>query len=429
MRRLTGSLTDWLALIHSPRARPFLLVTFSVDSALVFVFLVALQSYLPEQHDVEVSLPAYALAAYGAAKLIAQMLGGQIIDRIGGKQGLVSGLVLILAGQAALLLAVLAPVVVMPAAALYGLGGALVWPAVYALASTAFAVPERARLTAAMTLTMGAALSSGLGLGMVLPEHFPYVAAIALALAIVGIALIGTGAIVPAIGERAMHRQSFAIGILRYAVRSAFDPPRLGFALMMLLQSSAAGALVAIFRAYGRDILSVSFQYELLLLAPAIVTGAGAVALGGILADRFGRTPLLAVGFLTAGGALWFLPSVAGASSVVALTIFASLGLGIALPSVSAMTIDLAGAVNQGTLLGWFMALEGMGHTLGPALGGWVSSIASVGAVLEVVAALYALAAGIAVVLMLTPSIPLLQDSMSRDGIERPVVHMLQDES
>src|SRR5438093_9885770 len=66
---------DWFRLVRSARARPYLVVTLIVDCTLVFVFLVALQSYLPEDRGYA-SLPGYALAAYGSAKLAGQLFGG-----------------------------------------------------------------------------------------------------------------------------------------------------------------------------------------------------------------------------------------------------------------------------------------------------------------------------------------------------------------
>jgi peptidoglycan/xylan/chitin deacetylase (PgdA/CDA1 family)/predicted MFS family arabinose efflux permease len=406
MRTLTSLVLDWLRLVRSPQARPYLLITLFVDSALIFVFLVAIQSYLPEQHGGGAVLPGYALAAYGAAKLAAQLFGGRLIDRVGGGLGLFVGLALIVLGQGALLAAALAPEAVLPAAAVYGLGSAVLWPAVYTLASTAFTPMERARLTSAMTLTTGFAVILGLGLGLALPASFPYTAAMVVALAAVVLALLSAGAMRPVAGERVGWGQPHAASSLWDVTVSALSPQRLGFAVVMLLQSSAVGALIAVFRSYGRDLLGVSFRQELLLLAPAAVLGAGAVVVGGVLADRLGRAPLLASGFLTAGLAIWLLSTVTGAGAVIPLAAASGMGFGLAFPSVGAMSMDLSRAVGRGTLLAWFMTMEGLGHTAGPAMGAWVNGIADPAAVLQVVGTLFVIAAAAAVVLLIPSPLP-----------------------
>lgn len=405
MRAIITLLLDWWRLVRSSRARPYLLITLLVDSAFIFVFLVTLQSYLPEANGLGASLPGYALAVYGAAKLVTQLLGGRLIDRVGSGRGLFAGLVLIVAGQLAMLAAAAAPLAVFPAAALYGTGAAILWPAIYALASGAFTAGERARLTSAMMLTTGLALGVGLGLGFLLPDDFPYAAAALLGIAIVVTALAFAALARPAAfertGEEAQARPTAPFGDV---IRDALQPQRLGFGLVVLLQAAAAGVLLAVFRSYGRDILGVSFREEALYLAPAAVLGAGAVIAGGALADRFGRLGLLACGFLIAAPALLLLSSVTSPVFVIPLAAIVGAGLGLALPSVPALSMDLSRTASQGTLLAWFMTLEGLGHAAGPALGGFVSEMGDTTAVLRLAAALFAAIAATALVLVTSVS-------------------------
>jgi MFS family permease len=412
MRALVNLISDWLRLARSPRARPYLLVTFLVDSAFIFVFLVAIQSYLPEQHGGEASLPGYALAAYGGAKLAAQLFGGRFADWVGARRGLLTGLILVLIGQAFFFAAAATPKIALPAAAVYGLGAAVLWPAIYALASTTFAPTERAKLTSAMMLTTGAALVTGLGMGLVLPAKFPYTAAVALALAVVVLAFVSAAPLRPR-GEQQVL--SGPAGSLRDVARSALKPQRLAFAAVMLLQTAAVGALLAVFRSYGRDVLDLSFRQELLLLAPAAVLGAGAVVAGGVLADRVGRAPLLAFGFLVTGVAVWFLSSITNPGVVILLAAAGGIGYGLALPSVAATAMDLAHALGRGTLLAWFMAIEGLGHTAGPALGAWLNGIEGTAAVLRVAAALFAGVAPAALALLISTRL------LSRDTADDPL--------
>lgn len=399
MRRLIDFVLDWLRVVRSPRARAYLLITLLVDGAFIFTFLVIIQSYLPEQHGGGAALPGYALAAYGTAKLVAQLFGGRLIDRVGSRRGLFTGLALIGVAQAALFAAALVPVAALPAAAVYGLGAAIVWPAIYALASAAFPPRERARLTSAMALTTGSGLMVGLGAGLVLPAKFPYTVATAMALAVVVGAWLAAAAIRPAAGQTAGPSQPQAGGKLRDVARSALSRPHLGLAAVILLQGFAVGALIAVFRSYGRDLLGVSFREELLLLAPAGVLGAGAVVVGGVLANRLGRAPLLTVGFLAAGLATWFLSGITDVGAVMPLAAATGIGFGLVFPSLGAMSMDLSRGAGRGTLLAWFMTMESIGHAAGPATGAWVSGMAGPSAVLRVAGALFIATAAVSLIL------------------------------
>ncbi len=400
MRALKTLLLDWWQLVRSGRARPYLLITLLVDGAFVFVFLVAIQSYLPEQHGMSAAWPGYALAVYGAAKLAAQLFAGRLIDHAGGKRGLLYGLILILAGQAMLLPAASAPAAVFPAAAVYGTGAAVLWPALFALASGSFAESERARLTSAMMLTTGLALAMGLGLGFLLPPRFPYVAAAALALGVIGVAFLFAIRSRP---EQATAQATTvpAKGSLRTVARDVLQPQRLAFSLIVLLQAVAVGALLAVFRSYGRDFLDVSLRSEALILAPGALAAAASVAVGGVLADRFGRGRLLTAGYLIAAPAFLILAGVKTPAVVAAVVAVAGVGLGLALPSITATSMDLSHKAGQGTLLSWFMAVEGLGHAIGPALGGYVTDAGDVEAVLRMAGALFALLALAAIALSL----------------------------
>lgn len=360
-------ITDWLALVRSSRARPYLLVTLCLDAALIFVFLVALQSYLPEQHGGGPALPGYALAAYGAAKLLAQIFGGRLTDRLGARRGLFVGLGLVAVGQVLLLGGAILPPAVLPAAAIYGMGGAIVWPSVYALAADGFGDDERARLTSGMTLTTGAALALGLALGFFLPANFPYIAAAAIPVGAAGAALVAA---------RTFPNVSTALapGIApptaRVVIRAVLKPQRLGFSLMMLFQALAISGLLAVFRAYGRDIAGVSFRTELLLLAPGAAAGGAAVIIGGALSDRLGRIPVLGTGYLLGALSIWSMSMVSHPAAVVIAAAVAAFGLGMAVPSMSALSMDLSRTSGSGTILGWFMTVEGLGHAGGPAFAG-----------------------------------------------------------
>ena len=63
VRSVRGAVFDLLGLLQSARVRRYLALTFFVDAGLVFVLLVAIQSYLPEQYGANEALAGYMLAA------------------------------------------------------------------------------------------------------------------------------------------------------------------------------------------------------------------------------------------------------------------------------------------------------------------------------------------------------------------------------
>ncbi|TMB98544.1 MAG: MFS transporter [Chloroflexi bacterium] len=412
--RLFAAVRAWLSLFRSPRARPYLVVTLAVDSALVFVFLVAVQSYLPEDYGGGAALPGYALAAYGVSKLGGQFLAGRLVDRISAIRALKAGAGLILAGQIALFGAALTPALVIPAAALYGFGGATVWPAVYAMAAAEFAQEERGKLSSGLTMTSGAAIALALAAGFVLPTSFPYAAAIALSLC---------GGIVAFVAARSFRQTAIPAGSemaslkeghepLRGLVIKILHPRRLTFSLMLVLQSALLAGLLAVFRAYGRDLLGVNFREEALMLAPAGAAGALAVIVGGSLSDRVGRIPVLGGGYLIACFSIWLLSAATAPAAAAPLAAGAAFGLGLALPSVNALSIDLSRTSGAGSLLGWFLTMEGVGYALGPAGAGWINESAGV-------AVVFWLAGGLAAALAIIALVPPIWIGLSR-GLAAP---------
>ncbi len=395
MGTISRLVQDWFGLARSAKARPFLLVALFADSAFLFVFLVAIQSYL---HGGGAGLPGYALACYGGAKLAAQLFAGRLIDRLGSTRAARVGLAIIALGQILLLGAIAMPAAVLPAGAVYGFGSAVLWPALYARASRRFPQEDRAKLGAALTVTTGIALIIGLGLGLALPEGFPYAAAAVIAL--IAVLLAAAAAAGLAGPDLPGSEEDLGTATLHDLIAKTLDRRRLGFAFFVLLESAAIGSFQAIFRSYGRDLLGVSFRRELLFLAPAVLTAAGAIVIGGALADRLGRLRLLSVGFLTAGVAVWFLSGTVQPAALIPLAAIGGMGAGLAMPSMSALSMDLSRTAGQGTVLAWFMTMEGLGHAGGAALGGWVNASAGPADVLRVAAALF-FSIGIAAVVSL----------------------------
>jgi predicted MFS family arabinose efflux permease len=358
---------NWLRAAASPAGRRVLLLTFLIDAPFAFVFLIAVQTYLPEQTLMGTSLPGLCLALFGGGKLVAQYVGGRLTDHLGLRSATVAGLALIVAAQAGFLLSTVAIVIALLASAAYGAGSAIVWPAVFARASR-FPNETRAQISAAMTVTSGAGMASALALGWLLPEDLSFGLAIAATLVLVTVAFV----LALFAGEPADpddDERETASRVL--GLRDVFaHPPMLKLGGVIFLQSASVAAMMSIFRAIGRDLLDVSLREQMILfVGPAAGFGAG-IALAGLVGGIVGRRNMLAVAYLTSAVSFVLLPT-AGAGvlgpSMVLLTT-GCLGMGLAMPTTTAASFDLA-RVTPGVTFGFLLTLEGIGHALGPAGG------------------------------------------------------------
>lgn len=379
------------------RGWTLLATAFLVDTAFLFVFLIAVQSYLPDRLHASAAIAGWALGAFGMAKLATQLASGFIADRVGARRALMLGTGLLLAGDVSFLaLAHTSPWLVVCAAAVVGLGSSVTWPALYAAADARFADSEKARFTALLTLASGGALVAGLGGGTLLETTVPFDAAMALPIACVGaacaLALLGRD------HDDARLVAEAPPPSLRDARAIFGERRRVGFALLVLAEAAALGALTASFRAYGRDVLGVSLAREASLLVPAAVLGALLVIPGGALADRIGRARVLAPGFATTAACLAVLSQVTQPALVIVLAGIAGGAFGLALPAIAATMMSLASdSANRGGVIGWFMMMDGIGHATGPVGAAVLIAAFDASAVLLACGGLFAGVAAIAV--------------------------------
>jgi MFS family permease len=392
-----GSVTAWLAIAR--RGLPLLAIGFLVDFAFVFVFLIVLQTYLPESLDASPSIAGFALAAFGMAKLASQIWGGAVSDAHGARSALRVGAMLQLGANVAIVPCVhVAAWLVVPAAIMYGLGSSLSWPPIYSLATASFPDEERARLSSAFTLASGLAVVLALASGTLLDRFVSFDAAmvVPVAAALTAMALaVRLGGHLQAVRVDDRQRPS-----LRATVRVIGSIPRLAFSLLVFAESSGIGALAAAYRAYGRDVLHVSLVREALLLGPAGILGAACVPLGGVAADRYGRPAILIGGFGISAICLSLLGGLHAQPFVVLVAAFAATAFALALPSVSASMMALAGPeASRGAVIGWFMTTDGLGQTVGPALAAATLADRSAATVMLLPAVFFAIVAGAAALL------------------------------
>jgi MFS family permease len=370
------------------RAWPLLAIALLVDSAFLFVFLIALQSYLPEALGVSEAIAPWSLAAFGLAKLSTQVGSGFVTDRLGTKRTLAMGVGMLFAANVAILpLAHSAPALIVAAGAIYGLGSSLTWPAVYAAGDATFAAGEKGRFTALLTLATGGALVVGLGGGTALNNYASFNTAMLAPITSAGLALVLT-LFVGARGALAIeHNEMPRFGDLRALLT---HPQRAAFAMLVLCEAAALGALTSAFRAYGRDVLDVSLARQAMYLLPAAVIGGLIVVPGGALADRLGARRVMVPGFAVTGIALMLLARWSDPAFVMAAAGAAGAGFGLAVPAIASTMMTLAGSTGRrGGAIGWFMTMDGIGHAAGPAAAGVLLAVADARAVLVMTGVLF----------------------------------------
>ncbi len=381
----------WREVARHPRLWACLGVGFLIDWAFALVFLVGLQVQAPSHLAGGQAIAGYALAVYGLAKLLSQAVCGPLLERLGPGWGLRLGLATVLGGMA-----VLAPAVhkagVLAGASVYGAGAGLAWPSLYALASSSFPQGERGRLSSGMAMASVAALAAGVGVGLLLPESWPLAAAVAPAATMVALAAL----VAPALGTTTVHVRGVREGPVSVLVGAALRPPGVAVTLLLLLQTTAAGALVSVFRAWGKELLGASFHVQALLLVPAAGGGGVGLVWGGPAADRVGRLPVMAAGTSLVGLAVLGASSLRALPAVGLMAALGGLGLGFATPTFGAVAMDLARWWGSDALLAWFLAVEGAGHALGPALGGLLESTSGPAPVLRLAAGLFLACAAVA---------------------------------
>ena len=380
------------------RGLPLLLIAFAVDSAFIFVFLIALQSYLPESLHTSDAIAGVALAAFGGAKLVTQLASGFISDRLGARRALILGTALLLIADVSILpLAHVAPWLIVGSAAIEGLGSSVTWPALYSAGDQRFAQGEKGRFTALLTLATGGALAVGIGGGTFLNSAASFNVAMIAPVAAVSVAfmlalLLPTrGALLADPGGFSLPAFSEMRSILSHSQRAAFTA-------LVLVEAAALGGLTAIFRAYGRDVLGVSLAREGLLLIPAAIAGALVVIPGGAIADRLGAKWVMVPGFAITGLCLILLARWSDTTFVMATAAVAGIGFGLAVPAIASTMMSLAGATgSRGGVIGWFMTMDGIGHVVGPVSAGLLLAQFGPEAVLVAAGALFLAAAFIVV--------------------------------
>lgn len=118
---------------------------------------------------------------------------------------------------------------------------------------------------------------------------------------------------------------------------------------------------------FTTDIVSLARAFLPAALVYAYLPG----RMGG-LSDRFGRTPLMAIGLIGAGIVSLLMPSMTSLFMLSGLWLLEAVGYSAAFPAEIALVADMTGKNVRGTGYGLYTFASGLGFILGPLLGGWL---------------------------------------------------------
>jgi MFS family permease len=328
------------------------------------------------QHDLvfnrglSAAWPGYALAAYGVARLATQVPLGGVADRlsrwlavtIGYLVVLIGGLLLWLHGPAVLLLV---------AAAVFGVGHAFADPLLPAALSDGVGHDARGRVIGLLNLTQVAGLVGGLAGGAFVVDLAPASTGFVLVAAANGLALLllAIGA-APLLAYRPARKQRAS---LRATLAVLLNERAIDIFIVLFLLSLAMNVVMPNIDVYAVRRLGESLHELVPYLLPAGVLGVAALPLGGWLSDRYGRVPPLLLGVtlaLIGFAQLGLTHSLVGAAIGAAL---AGAGLALTMPSSNVAVLDVADVQHRALLLSGMMAVQGLGQSAGPLLGGVIA--------------------------------------------------------
>jgi MFS transporter, DHA1 family, multidrug resistance protein len=141
---------------------------------------------------------------------------------------------------------------------------------------------------------------------------------------------------------------------------------------IVLLTSISSAMISPLLMIFLQDQFTTDVAALAMAFIPAALVYAYLPGYMGGLSDRFGRTPLMAIGLVGAGIVSLVMPLMTSLVMLSGLWLLEAVGFSAASPAQGALVADLTGKNVRGTGYGLYTLASGLGLILGPLLGGWL---------------------------------------------------------
>jgi MFS family permease len=154
---------------------------------------------------------------------------------------------------------------------------------------------------------------------------------------------------------------------------SQIDHNRILRLMVIVLLTSISTAMISpLLMIFLQDKFTTDISDLAKAFLPAAIAYAYLPGYMGGLSDRFGRTPLMAIGLVGAGIVSLLMPLMTSLVMLSGLWLLEAVGFSAAAPAEGALVADLTGKNVRGTGYGFYTLASGLGLILGPLLGGWL---------------------------------------------------------
>jgi MFS family permease len=352
------------------------------EFAYALLLIPLLQHYLVFGRHLSVGLPGFVLAAYGFARLLAQVPLGGLADAIDHRLAVGIGYLAVL-GAGLALWAPLPVAGLLLAAAVFGFGHALADPLIPAALAAGVGVDERGRVLGMLNLAQVIGLVVGLGGGAFIASLTPAAVGFLLAASANGLTLLLLVGGASSLLARAMPSDDTKPS--QSIWRALLAERVIDILAVLFLLALAANLLVPDLSLFSVQRLHVSLYVLAIYLIPASLAGVAALPLGGWLADRYGRLLPLIGGAGVGAMAFAALSYVRAPWQAGVAGVFCAAGLAVTMPASNAAIVDIADPEHRALLLSGMMAAQGSAEAVGPLLSGFLTQLG--GAVLPVAGA------------------------------------------
>ncbi len=325
--------------------------------------------FLTEVRGEGTGLAGLTITAYLAADVAVRTPAGWLADRFGRKRMLLLGLVLSLVPLPFMLWTRHTGLLLLLNAVL-GVGAGTAWPAVYAAVADTYGAGRRGLIMGILNTVMLGGLASGPIVGNVLVDRLGFTATFLVCMGLMAGAIVFVAAWMQETHGGGTWAHSWeatwrGIGLL-------WRGELLVLALIAVSMTLGLTTILPVLNLFGLHVLGLTLtQLALLMVVPAGVAAVALVVLGHA-ADRYGRKPLLVVGMAAMAVPFLLSPISTNPLVVMAGATVAGLGYAAAVPAWNALMMDrvTAQSNHHGLLFGGVAAVQGLGLTFGPTLGG-----------------------------------------------------------